>query len=197
MSSERTAPVVALDAVRRAWRDSAAGDDQDHDALSEVYVRERESLRAFLQRRTGDPSAAEELVQELWLRVADPASRPALDRPEAYLQRIAANLAIDHLRRRRFQTGLIAAGVDVAGVADQAPDPHRQLAARQKLDALRALIDQLPPKRRQAFLLYRGRGLSLKDAAAALGVAPQTVRLQAAKALVDLRQALTEAGLWP
>lgn len=197
MSAEKVAAVVALDAVRSARGVAPSPDLPAGDPLSGVYRREREALHAFLLRRTGDPSAADELIQEVWLRVADPASRPSLDKPEAYLQRVAANLAIDHLRRRKFQTGFLATGIDVADVADPAPDPHQQLAARQKLDALRTLIDQLPPKRREAFLLYRGQGLSLKAAAAALGVAPQTVRLQAARALVDLRQALAEAGLWP
>ncbi|AQR63434.1 hypothetical protein BZG35_08375 [Brevundimonas sp. LM2] len=166
-------------------------------ALTTVYLRRRDALAAFIRRRTGCDQAAQDLTQEVWVRVAALGDQAAPVNPEAFLQRIAGNLALDWLRRRRFRSAFVASDVDPALAADPAPEADRALHARRAVDYLAEVIDELPPKRRQAFLLYRGHGMTMKQVAAQLGISEKTVEHQVAKALVHCRHRLAEAGLWP
>jgi RNA polymerase sigma-70 factor (ECF subfamily) len=206
--NETTARIVRLPTARQTRDappdavpeidDSAAGSAvAAKETLGDAYHRMRSALRAFLHRRTGDPQAADELVQEVWLRIADQADAHHLDNPEAWLQRIAANLALNWLKSHRFRVGLTAAGADVGAVADPAPDAERALHARRGLEHLRLLLEELPPRRRAVFLLYRGQGLSLRETADQLGISVKTAKNQMAEALDFLRRRMGEAGLWP
>jgi RNA polymerase sigma-70 factor (ECF subfamily) len=168
------------------------------DRLTVAYLAERETLRAFAARRTGSDAAAEEIVQEVWVRIARRmADGGCPERPEAFLQTVTANLTLDWLRRRRFRGGLAAPWVDAESRADPEPSAERALHGRRALEYLRTLIEALPPGRKAAFLAYRGEGLSLKAAARQLGVSQKTVHAQAAKAVEQLRVQMTAAGFWP
>ncbi|WEK45131.1 MAG: RNA polymerase sigma factor [Candidatus Andeanibacterium colombiense] len=173
----------------------AAGDGPS--ALTAAFLAEREQIFRFLLRRTGCAETARELLHEVWLRVARLDDMPAPGRPAAYLQRIAVNLALDHLRKASFRAGWVRGGADVEQASDEAPDIERALHARTALAHLRALVEQLPEGRRRAFVLCGIDGLTARQAAAQLGISHRTVETQYAKAVSALRQGMAEANLWP
>lgn len=185
----------------RRWRREAAPPERDgappSPTLRAAYARRQARLRAFFLRRTGSPEAAEDLVQELWLRIAKDADETGFENPDSWLQRVAINLALNWLRQNRFQAQYIAHADDGADAVDDAPGPDRQAQARQGLDFLRDLLDELSPRRRRAFLLYRGEGLSLNETAQQMGVSSSTAKKQIAAAVAFLRERMGEAGLWP
>lgn len=186
--------VVPMDAARRA----RPPDDAPTDALTVAYFAEQTKLRAFVARRTGSVQAAEEIVQEVWIRLAhqlDTGASP--ERPAAFLQTVTANLTLDWLRRHRFRSSFASPHVDIEAEADSAPTVERSLHARRAVAYLNTLIEELPVRRKAAFLLYRGEGLSLKAAARQLGISEKTVHDQAAKAVETLRARMEEAGFWP
>ncbi len=80
---------------------------------------------------------------------------------------------------------------------EDAVDMERTLHARRGVEYLRQLIDEMPPRRRAVFLLYRARGLSLRETADELGISIKTVKAQMTEALRVLREKMSEAGLWP
>ncbi len=143
----------------------------------------REALWRFCRKLTGNPWDAEDLAQETLLRAFARLSftwQPV--EPRAYLFRIASNGWIDRWRRDRATTNLDEAALAVATGPD--PDP---LDTR---DALRQVVDHLPPRQRVVFLLTEGFGFTHADVAAMLGLS-----LGAVKALrFRAREALARRG---
>ena len=169
--------------------------DRARNALSRLVEAHYEDLRAFVRRRVGSAAAAQDIVQETWLRVAaDPPQREP-EQPLAYLYRVAANLAVDRLRRERLEARHREPGPPSADRAETAPGPEQVAAAREELAILERAVAELPDRCRATFLLYRGRGLSMRETAARLGISEKTVEKHIARAMVHCRRRLIEAGI--
>lgn len=126
---------------------------------------------------------AEDLAQEAFLRLAEQGDAGAPADGRAWLYRTAHNLAVDQLRqqaRRRTDA------VDVASleeIADEAPSAENAAAARDELDRLRMLIEELPERTRQVFVLTRVDGLTYGEAARMLGISDSSVQKHLARAV--------------
>ncbi|MFC4309127.1 RNA polymerase sigma factor [Steroidobacter flavus] len=166
-------------------------------SLAAAYLKQRELLARFLRRRTGCEQASQDLLNDIWLRIARSSQTDAPENPEAFLQRVASNLAGDWLRRRRFRATVVGEASDVAEVPEPAPRAEDRLHYREALEFLMKVVEELPPKRKEVFILYRGEGLSVKEVAQRLGIAEKTVEHQVAKALLHCRERLAKEGLWP
>ncbi len=134
-------------------------------------------------------SDAEDIVQEAWIRAlaqlaeaeggnggAGP-NRAPIRSLKAWLHRIAINLSIDHLRRRKVRAHLEAGSIDAAAleVAGDGPLPDARMIAEQQqkifLDALR----QLPVRARRVLVLSRVEGWTYPRIAAELNISVRTV----------------------
>ena len=160
---------------------------------AEIYY---EELRRFILRRTGSPAIAEDVVQETWIRAtASGAVMP--DNPRAYLYRMAGNLAIDHLRRNRRRETWVDGDADdgtLARIESRSPAPDDVVAARQEWHILTQAVAELPDKCREVFLLYRGRGLTMRQVADTLNISDKTVEKHIARAMIHCRRRLRDAG---
>ena len=112
---------------------------------------------------------------------------------KAYVFRMAGNLAIDHLKRETVRSDR-EGGIATDQAAHDAPSPETQAAARQELAILAAAVQELPRKRRRIFILYRGRGWTMRQIAQRLGLSEKTVENQIARAMVHCRKRLRDAG---
>ena len=161
--------------------------------LEAVFMQNRATLLRFLRARGGG-DAAEDLLQELWLKASAGASGPIAD-PLAYLYRTANNLMLDRrrgeLRReRRDLDWTEATGGAVIGVSD-APSGERVLVAREQLAATEAALKELGERTDRVFRRYRVEGASQRQIADELGISLSAVEkhLQKAyRALVELRR---------
>lgn len=145
--------------------------------LEELYRRYRGWLTARLSRRF-DPSIAEDLVQDTYLRMS--AVPPAeIAHPRALLLRTAINLGHDRARyrARRAAVGELLHAQDAAEV-DVAQPPVQDTALQ-----LKDIVLDLPPLYRDVFLLSRFQGLTYEEIASHLGIAVITVERRMAKAL--------------
>jgi RNA polymerase sigma factor (sigma-70 family) len=122
-----------------------------------------------IRRRLHDADAAEDVVQEAFVRLLEEQPRE----PAAWLTTVAVHLAIDHHRAdlRRVRT--------LAQPHQQSPDetgssPDEQLDRAQRIAAVRRLLQSLGPRDRQLLLLYH-EGRSYKEIAMHLGVAPSSI----------------------
>jgi len=162
------------------------------DQLLAAYLEKRVDLARFLTARLGSAAAAEDLVQDLYVRLATIELTGAVENPSAFLYRAAINLMLDRNRGdrrsgRRDQAWQDSREVTVAGAAAaDEPSPEEAASARQRLRLLVEAVETLPPKTRLAFKLHKFEGLSQVETAARLGVTRKTVEKQLAAALKQL-----------
>jgi RNA polymerase sigma factor (sigma-70 family) len=177
--------------------DGSGGPDRTSELL-DAYMSRRDDLIRFFAARLRSMAAAEDLVQDLYLRVAslDPGER--VENPSAYLYRLASNLMLDRLRSDRRASArdgawLQGRRVEMGGeeVADE-PSAEQSVAARQRLSQVARAIADLPPKTRRAFELHKLEGLTQEETARALGVSRKTVEKQISAALQRLVARLAE-----
>ncbi|BFO55183.1 MULTISPECIES: RNA polymerase sigma factor [Comamonadaceae] len=151
--------------------------------MLERYYRE---LLGFLSRAVKDRDTAADLTQESYARVlaVQQSGQPVHD-PRALLYRTARNLMIDQHRRAdvRVDSGMAASLDDQEAGLDDLPGPPSQqpdaiLSTRENLAAVIAVIDKLPPRCREAFILYKFDGLSYAEIAERMGISPRTVEMQ-------------------
>jgi RNA polymerase sigma-70 factor (ECF subfamily) len=159
--------------------------------LEEAFLTHREALVRFLRAR-GAGDAAEDLVQDVWLKIA--ASRPGpVASPLAYLYRTADLLMIDRFRAAR-QSGARdhawteAYAGDPPGVSAE-PSAERRVAAVQEVQGVLALLDSLGPRAARVFRRHRIDGVAQKALAGELGVSLSTIE-------GDLRVAYQAIAEW-
>ncbi|ABS24468.1 RNA polymerase, sigma-24 subunit, ECF subfamily [Anaeromyxobacter sp. Fw109-5] len=175
-----------------------AGDARAFEAL---VGRHRTPVFSFLVRLTADRARAEDLCQEVFLKVVK-ASRTWEERARfrTWLYAIARNLAVDEARRAAFRRaepldapGLAGAAAYPAG--DPAPDAAAEAALlRPKLEAALAA---LPDEQREVFLLREYAGLRFAEIADVTGTPENTVKSRMRYALEGLREALAALGVGP
>jgi RNA polymerase sigma-70 factor (ECF subfamily) len=145
----------------------------------------------------GDRAAAEELLQETFLRLAQARRRYRRTASfRTYLYAIARNLCLDALKSRRWREGSsprrqerISAHVPGPSASLDA-DPQRALEAREQAEAVRAALLDLPPADREVLVLSRYEGLTYDQIAEVLGTTSGAIRVRAHRALALLRSRL-------
>ena len=158
-------------------------------ALGEFYRAHAPRLLRFFARR-GQRDEASDLVQESFTRLADARARRSgeIDRPEAYLSRIATNLVRNRAKvalRRSLAAHIPADDVPLAG-----NDPVAALEARDQLQRVQRALDSLAPKTRDIFLAHRLDGMSYKDIATQTGLSLKGVEWHMSKAIAHLDRLL-------
>ena len=141
------------------------------ESFDDVYARHGRGVYAYLARLTGNPWVAEELSQETFLRyLAHRGNGAAANGQEkAWLYRVATNLGIDTLRRRRGRP-LVAEAEDAPVERGAGPDAE-DLEAR-----IRAELDRLLPEQRGTFLLRAHHQLPYREVAAAFGISERAAK---------------------
>lgn len=157
------------------------------DDLMTVYLQQWGSLRSFLNRRTGSRDLAEDALQETWLRLERmQGGGAAIKDSQAYVLRIAANIAIDLIRRERRHAGT-AGELELLAVPDCMPSPETVAIDRDRLRQFGAALAGLPPKPRAALLMNRCDGLTHAEIARRLGVSESMVAKYLAQSLRHCR----------
>jgi RNA polymerase sigma-70 factor (ECF subfamily) len=156
---------------------------------AEALVRRHLSRMVSLGRRMlGDAAEAEDVAQEVFLRVWKEAPRwkPGAARFETWMHRVALNLCYDRLRRKR-ETLDPDAGI---AVADGAQSPAEAWQSRQRHTAVHAALAALPDRQRAAITLCHFQEMSQTEAAAALEISVDALESLLARARRALKAAL-------
>lgn len=161
----------------------------DAAAFETLYARHRGGLFRFVLRAVKDRGVAEELFQEVWVRVIEARERYA---PKArfitWLYTIAHNLVVDHWRKK----GLSLVALDGDDVPSESANPARQAEAREALARLVDALESLPAAQREAFLLHEEGGLSVAEIAAATGVGEEAAKSRLRYAMTKLKAAVDD-----
>jgi len=144
-----------------------------------VFLTQRTPLLRTLERMVNNPSTAEDLLQETYLRVTRALTERTVDHLEPFVFQTARNLALDHLRARRIQSRTLVDDVpfDVVNnvVAPQSSAEDAAHAERM-LERLNVSLRSLSPRQQQIFILSRLHGHSYQDIAQRLDVSLSTVQ---------------------
>ncbi len=183
------------DLVRRAQRG-------DTGAFAELFTRYEGRIFGYLYRMVGDRAWAEDLTQETFIRAHQ--HLRSLGPPydfKSWLYRIAGNLALDGLRRRRPEAPLPDWDSGAAEPVDTRPsaDPERQAQLAELRAAVWRTLHRLPEAYRQALLLRELEGLSYQEMASIMGISLDNVRVVLHRARLAFRdlyglQVMAEEG---
>lgn len=150
--------------------------------LSAAY---RGPLIAYFERRVRSREEAEDLTQEVFLRLVRRPESADLDNPEAFVFSTAVNLLRDRMRRdKTFRSHLNE--TEHRQERFEGISPERVLQDRQALQTVMQRLNQLDERTRDAFILHRLEGWKHAEIARAFGVSVSSVEKYIIKALAHL-----------
>lgn len=162
----------------------------DHDAQLRAWLADYgPALRRYFLKRA-PPSDADDLVQDVFVAMQ---VRGALDEPdkaERYLFRVAANV-LARRHRTRALTGQHQVLEDDFGLPDPL-SPERVLLDRERLARLLKVLDELPPRMGEAFILHRFEEMTYQEVARRMDLSHRTVENFIARAMKRVWQALDD-----
>lgn len=139
-------------------------------------------LRGKLERIVGSRDDAADAMQETWLRLAAMSDGGSVNNADAYLLRMAANIATD--RYRQDNVLLVRGEIDeLMHIVDEASDPERIASGRSDVQALSMVLGRMPARRRAILVAARVEGQLNDEIAQRLGVSVSTVEKELRAAL--------------
>jgi RNA polymerase sigma factor (sigma-70 family) len=151
-------------------------------ALRDLLIEQYDGFRNRLARRLGSTDLASETLQETWLHLNRVGTVGSLRDPEAYVLRVALNLAADRrdTENRRLTFSEVEA---LLQFEEDELDPERIALAGSEIDALARALNELSPRRRSIFILARVQDLPHRVIAERFGISTRMVERELRKAL--------------
>ena len=177
---------------------AGAGDDSAFEYLVEKF---RRPIIGFMYRMTHSQAIAEELAQEVFLRVyRSRSSYQAEAKFSTWLYRIATNLAVNHARDTRSERTAATVNLDepdpetgtTPDVADATPNVEVDILRNERLAAIRQHVMSLPERQRMAVLMHKYQGLDYKEIGKVLKLSESATKSLLFRAYETLRDKLKE-----
>ncbi len=174
------------------------GDDDAFDYLVEKY---RRPIIAFMYRMTHNAATAEELAQEVFLRVYRSREGYAADAKfTTWLYRIATNLGVNHARDTRHERPEVTVSLDEPDEdTGTTPDPadtritvEQDILRRERLAAIRRHVQALPERQRLAVLMHKYQGMDYRQIGEVLGRGEAATKSLLFRAYETLRERLKQ-----
>ena len=176
----------------------AAGDNLAFDYLVEKY---RRPMVSFMYRMTHNQAVAEELAQEVFLRVyRSRQGYEATAKFTTWLYRIATNLAVNHARDTKHERPENTVNIDepdtetgmTVDVADSGLNAEQTILRRERLAAIRKQVEALPERQRMAVLMHKYQNMDYKQIAAVLKLSESATKSLLFRAYETLRETLKQ-----
>ena len=175
-----------------------AGDESAFAFLVQKY---RRPLIGFMYRLCHNPATAEELAQEVFLRVyRSRTSYEASAKFSTWLYRIATNLAVNHARDTRHERPEKTVRLDepdqetgtTPDLADESLSAEEQLVRRERLAAIRSKVNALPERQRLAVMMHKYQQMDYRQIAAVMKLSESATKSLLFRAYETLREQLKE-----
>ncbi len=153
-------------------------------SMEQIWKEYHSKLLAFISRRVGDPSVADDILQEVFIKIhSGIGTLRSVDKLQSWIYRIARNAIIDHYRTHRPEAELPE--------SINAPEADSSDKAREEImDCLMPMIQRLPDPYREAVMLSEMDGLTQQEVASR-----QNLSLSGAKSRVQRGRALLKGML--
>jgi len=157
-------------------------DEAIADWLERCVLPHEATVRSRLRRAELKRQEVDDVIQEAYARLAALDTVSQISNPCAYFLKVARNILFDQLRRSRVVRIETFAEME-SHVSDEEPDPEQRISARQELQNLQNLVNDLPKRCRQIFIMRKVEGLSQKAIAKRVGVSENVVEAQVQRGL--------------
>jgi len=174
----------------------AAGDDGAFNYLVEKY---RRPMMSFMYRMTHNQAVAEELAQEVFLRVyRSRQTYAASAKFTTWLYRIATNLAVNYARDTKHERPENIVSIDepdtdtglTVDVADGSLNAEQTILRRERMAAIRKHVEALPERQRMAVIMHKYQNMDYKQIAAVLKLSESATKSLLFRAYETLRETL-------
>jgi RNA polymerase sigma-70 factor (ECF subfamily) len=175
-----------------------AGDDGAFAYLVEKY---RRAMVSFMYRMVHNAAVAEELAQEVFLRVYRSRETYKADAKfSTWIYRIATNLAVNHARDTRHERTEVSVSLDepdpdtgmTLDVADGQPNVEQDIVRRERLAAIRAYVNALPERQRLAVIMHKYQGMDYRQIGEVLKLSEAATKSLLFRAYESLREKLKQ-----
>lgn len=170
-----------------------------HEEWLRLFSESHRALRCYVRRMVTSPAAADDIVQEAFLRTYEHGER--VRTPRALLFSAARNLAIDSRRHARMAKTDSLGDLEASTVVPTSDSPETLALAHEESRLLREAVQRLPPQCRAVFALRVFHACPYKEIAERLGISVKTVEKHVAQGLREthryLRRQYRDAGSTP
>jgi RNA polymerase sigma factor (sigma-70 family) len=158
--------------------------------LVEWFGKWRKPIRSWLRNRASvPPGDIDDLAQEVFLRLLRYSDEVAVENPQGYLFRIAANVANEWRERSRVRKPHDDTWLDELQI-EAGDEPENAIAKTRANEYVQAAVDRLPPRQREVLLLHVNEGLTYKQIAQQRGLTYRIVLRDLTRAYSTLRMQL-------
>lgn len=158
--------------------------------LIEWFGKWRKPIRSWLRNRASvPPGDIDDLAQEVFLRLLRYSDDVAVDNPQGYLFRIAANVANEWRERSRVRKPHDDSWLEELQI-EAGEEPENTFARTRANEYVQAAVDRLPPRQREVLLLHVNEGLTYKQIAQLRGLTYRIVLRDLTRAYSTLRMQL-------
>ncbi len=161
-------------------------------AVVSMFMELRPVLRLFLINRLKGEADAEDVLQEVYLRLSEIKIEDCIKDERAFLFKMARNLAIDFQRRKAVRRAQPLDDKAIFEVPSATPSPEVQAISREWYARFSDAIDEMPTKRKQVFVLHKMRQLSYREIADKMGISTKMVEKHMTQALSHCRKRLSD-----
>lgn len=173
----------------------------DDDAFNFLIEKFRRPLISFMYRMTHNSATAEELGQEVFLRIyRSRTSYTANAKFTTWMYRIATNLAVNHARDTKHERPEVMSSIDESDeetglsldVADKRLNVEERILRRERLEAIKRHVESLPERQRVAVLMHKYQNMDYRQIADVLKLSESATKSLLFRAYETLREKLKE-----
>ncbi|MDO9140037.1 MAG: sigma-70 family RNA polymerase sigma factor, partial [Methylobacter sp.] len=135
-----------------------------------IYLNHQSELQFHLTRIVDCPEIAADLAQESFIIFFREAQKQTIDHPRGFLFRIAKNLAYDHIKHRKVTENYAQTKEQSLPPPSEFPSAEKLVSINERLAAITQILDKLPLRTREIFILNRVYGMTYAEIAKERGI---------------------------
>lgn len=156
--------------------------------IEAIYLNHQSELQFHLTRIVNCPDIAADIAQESFIIFLREAQKQTIDHPRGFLFRVAKNLAYDHIKHRKVTENYQQTKDQTQLSPSEFPSAEKLVSIDERLASIKQILDELPLRTQEIFILNRVYGMTYAETAEKLGISDSAIEKHMAKALLHCRK---------
>jgi RNA polymerase sigma-70 factor (ECF subfamily) len=158
--------------------------------IAAFYQQHQRELICYTTRITACRDTAEDIIQESFIILSHEVKQQHIENPRAYLFCVAKNLAFDHLKRKKVTDSYTQTQSAILESTIEATSIEQIMADGENIELMKQVINELPPRCRDTFILNKLHEMSYSEVAQYVGISESGVEKHIMKGLRHCRDRL-------